>query len=69
MTWGRVSVNLGYDEIYAHYLEVFWLATSYIHVYISLSMLHVTIVTISHLVKKVPLLELLHATEFSVRLV
>ena len=30
---------------------------------------HVTIVVLSCLVQKVPLLELLHATEFSVRLV
>ena len=36
---------------------------------LTLSMLHVTIVAISHLVEKVPSLELLHATEFSVRLV
>ena len=38
-------------------------------VYLTLSTLHMTIVTISHLVKKVPSLELLPATEFSVRLV
>ena len=35
---------------------------------LTLSMPHVTIVAISHLVEKVPSLELLHATEFSVRL-
>ena len=32
-------------------------------------MLHMTIVALSRLVQKVPSLELLHATEFSVRLV
>ena len=36
---------------------------------LTLSMLHATIVSLSCLVKKVPSLELLHATEFSVRLV
>ena len=36
---------------------------------LTLSMPHATIVTISHLVKKVPSLELLHDTEFSMRLV
>ena len=36
---------------------------------LTLSTPHMTIVTISHLVKKVPSLELLHATEFSMRLV
>ena len=35
---------------------------------LTLSTPHVTIVAISHLVEKVPLLELLHATEFSMRL-
>ena len=38
-------------------------------VYLTLSMPHATIVAISHLVKKVPSLELLHATKFSVMLV
>ena len=37
--------------------------------YLTLSTPHVTIVAISRLVEKVPLQELLHATEFSVRLV
>ena len=36
---------------------------------LTLSMLHVTILTISHLVEKVPSQELLSATELSVRLV
>ena len=36
---------------------------------ITFSMPHMTIVAISCLVKKVPLLELLHATKFSMRLV
>ena len=36
---------------------------------LTLSTPHATIVMLSHLVQKVPLLELLHATEFSVRLV
>ena len=36
---------------------------------ITLSMLHATIVAISRLVEKVPSLELLRATEFSMRLV
>ena len=36
---------------------------------LTLSALHVTIVAISRLVEKVPLLEPLSATEFSVRLV
>ena len=42
-----------------------------LHLYImlTLSMPHITIVVISCLVKKVPSQELLHATEFSVRLV
>ena len=39
-----------------------------LHPLLTLSTLHVSIVTISHLVEKVPLLELLHDTEFSVRL-
>ena len=38
-------------------------------VYLTLSMPHATIVVISHLVDKVPLQELLSATELSVRLV
>ena len=38
-------------------------------VLLTLSMLHATIVAISHLVEKVPTLELLHATEFIMRLV
>ena len=36
---------------------------------LTLSMPHVTIVVLSHLVQKVPLMELLHATKFSMRLV
>ena len=36
---------------------------------LTLSMPHATIVVISHLVEKVPLQELLHATKFSMRLV
>ena len=37
--------------------------------FFTLSTSHATIVVISHLVKKVPLQELLSATEFSMRLV
>ena len=37
--------------------------------FLTLSMPHVTIAMISHLVQKVPLQELLSATEFSVRMV
>ena len=37
--------------------------------FLTLSSPHATIAAISHLVKKVPSLELLHATEFSMRLV
>ena len=36
---------------------------------LTLSMPHTTIDVLSHLVQKVPSLELLHATEFSIRLV
>ena len=37
--------------------------------FLTLSMLHATIVTISHLAEKVPLQELVHATEFRMKLV
>ena len=45
------------------------LLMDFIMTFLTLSMLHATIVAISHLVEKVPLLELLHATKFSMRLV
>ena len=38
-------------------------------IHLTLSTPHMTIVTLSHLVQKVPSLELLRATEFSMRLV
>ena len=47
-------------------MEYFW---NYYPLCLTLSTLHMTIVAISGLVEKVPLQELLHATEFSVRLV
>ena len=45
------------------------LTKGYLPTTLTLSMPHMTIIALSHLVQKVPSLELLHATEFSMRLV
>ena len=60
-------INLENNELMVKL--ILYITNKKLSILLTLSMLHVTIVMISHLVEKVPLQELLHATKFSMRLV
>ena len=57
------------NTVYLYQFKLFMRKVHYCAFHLTVSMPHVTIVSLSRLVQKVPSLELLHATEFSMRLV